>query len=278
MTNPHPVQKVLAEACERCRLGGRCAADDGAGLAGKAKQRAGLHRLQAFDVGDPGPRGLAELVGLQIEALSAGHAGAAGRHRQPVDQRQPAGVGQACVARLGQQLEGERQQRVPGQDGGPLVEGMPDCGLAAAQRVVVHGRQVVMHQRVAMHQFEREGCRHGGFAPGADNGRGLDHQERADALAGGHHGMPHGGRQPIGDTASTRGALVQHQRQLRLDVARRLRQPFFERHRHPICGRIVSIGPHLGAIGCPLAQPGGRRYSIPAARRHQHARQHSAGP
>ena len=59
------------------------------------------------------------------------------------------------VGRLvAQDLEGEGQQRVACEDGGRLVEGLVRGGLAAAQVVVVHGRKVVMHQRIAVHAFE----------------------------------------------------------------------------------------------------------------------------
>src|SRR5262249_2421453 len=39
-----------------------------------------------------------------------------------------------------------------------LVEGDMHCGPSAAQRIVVHGWQVVMHERVAMDTLERAGC------------------------------------------------------------------------------------------------------------------------
>jgi hypothetical protein len=46
----------------------------------------------------------------------------------------------------GDDVEGERQQAVAGKDRRRLVEGDMHGRLAAAQVVVVHRRQVVMHE------------------------------------------------------------------------------------------------------------------------------------
>ena len=54
-----------------------------------------------------------------------------------------------------QQVEREGQQAVAGQDRRRLVERLVGGRLAAAQIVIVHRRQVVVHQRIAMHAFER---------------------------------------------------------------------------------------------------------------------------
>ena len=64
-------------------------------------------------------------------------------------------AGSGWVLGVAQDLEGERQKGVAGQDGGRLVEGEVQGRAAAADGVVVHRRQVVMHQRVAMDAFER---------------------------------------------------------------------------------------------------------------------------
>ncbi len=72
-----------------------------------------------------------------------------------------AGSGWVCA--IAQDFEGEGEQRVAGKDGGRLVEGDMQRGAAAADGVVVHRRQVVMHQGVAMHAFERAGGGQGVF-------------------------------------------------------------------------------------------------------------------
>ena len=56
---------------------------------------------------------------------------------------------------VGDDVEGKRQQAVAGKDGGRLVEGLVHGRLAAAQIVVVHRRQVVMDERIAVDAFER---------------------------------------------------------------------------------------------------------------------------
>ena len=66
-------------------------------------------------------------------------------------------AGSAWRVRVAQDLEGEGEQGVAGQDRGRLVEGEVQGRAAAAHRVVVHRRQIVMHQRVAMDAFERAG-------------------------------------------------------------------------------------------------------------------------
>ena len=58
---------------------------------------------------------------------------------------------------FGQHLEGAGLQRVAGQDGGGFVEGLVAARLAAAQVVVVHGRQVVVHQRIGVQHFDGGG-------------------------------------------------------------------------------------------------------------------------
>ena len=53
-----------------------------------------------------------------------------------------------------QHVESKGEQPVAGQDRGRLVELLVRGGPAAAEIVVVHRRQVVMHQRVAVHELD----------------------------------------------------------------------------------------------------------------------------
>ena len=140
-------------------------------------------------------RGKAELVGLEIEALAADHAGGTASLRKPRDQLRAHGRVGMCL-RPGEHGEGQRQQRVAGQDRGPLVEGLVHGGPAAAQVVVVHGGQVVVHQRVAVHALESRGGRQRGLARHAEQTRALEHQERAQPLAAAERCMAHGCCQP----------------------------------------------------------------------------------
>ena len=95
-----------------------------------------------------------------------------------------------------QDIEGKGEEPVAGEDRGGVVEGLVDSGLAAAQVVIVHGRQVVMHQRIAMHAFER-GPRHQRLLTiDAEQACALHHQEGPEPLAGPEAGIAHGVEQP----------------------------------------------------------------------------------
>ena len=63
----------------------------------------------------------------------------------------------SAVMRVAHNLEGESEQSIAGKDRRRLVEGDMHGGPSAAQRIVVHGWQIVMHERVAMDAFERAG-------------------------------------------------------------------------------------------------------------------------
>ena len=56
---------------------------------------------------------------------------------------------------LRQQLESQRLQRIAGEQGGRFAVADVAGGLAAAQGVVIHGRHIVVHQRVNVDAFDR---------------------------------------------------------------------------------------------------------------------------
>ena len=64
---------------------------------------------------------------------------------------------------LGQNLEGEGQKRIARQHRGRLVEGLLGRGPAAAQIVVVHAGQIVMHQRIGVQGLDGGGRARGPF-------------------------------------------------------------------------------------------------------------------
>ena len=132
-----------------------------------------------------GPRRPAELVGLQVDHLTTDHARPTSRPRQLRDEPQ-LHAGLQCIVVSGEHLERQRQQRVAGQDRGPVVECFPHRRLAAPDLVVVHRREVVVHERVAMHQLQRECRRHRLRRSCPEDRRALDEQERPDALAARH--------------------------------------------------------------------------------------------
>ena len=91
--------------------------------------------------------------GFEIERLSADHAGVARRDRERQDQfGAHAGVGMARG--IAQQFERQRLQSVAGQNRAPLVIGFPNRRAAAAHLVVVHSRQIVVHQRITVDAFD----------------------------------------------------------------------------------------------------------------------------
>ena len=58
-------------------------------------------------------------------------------------------------SRRGKNIESERQQAVARQDRRRFVEGAVHRRLAAPEIVIVHPRQIVMDQRIAVNAFER---------------------------------------------------------------------------------------------------------------------------
>jgi hypothetical protein len=119
-------------------------------LAGKTDQRAGFHRLQPQNFS----RRQCPAGRLQIEHLPARHAGAAGAACQA--ERQSATHGGVGVGRwIGQDLEGKGEQRIARQDRRRFVERLVHGGPAAPYIVIVHRRQIVMHERIAMDAFDR---------------------------------------------------------------------------------------------------------------------------
>ena len=81
----------------------------------------------------------------QVYRLPARHALKTGSFRQHAAQQRLHAGGHGAVVR-GQQLKGQRLQRIAGQQCLCLTEAHMHGGLAAAQHIVVHARHVVMHQ------------------------------------------------------------------------------------------------------------------------------------
>ncbi len=179
----------LAVAHERGAAARLRAGDDGAGLDGEAQQRPGLHRLQAADGGIVERRGGS--LRLDVEHLSADHAAEAGGAGKAEAQRD-ADLGVPMGRGIGENVEGQRQQPVAGENGGRLVEGLVRRRPAAPEVVVVHRRQVVVDQRIAMHAFDGAAGAQRRPGLGAERPRGLDRQERAQPLAAAERAIAHG--------------------------------------------------------------------------------------
>ena len=131
----------------------------------------------------------------EIERLALRHAlPAAGLGQQQDQLGANGGIGMG--ARVAQDLEGQRQKGVAGQDGGRLVEGDVQGRAPAAQRVVVHRRQVVMHQRVAMDAFERAGGGKRVVFLDAEQSRRFDQKKGPQPLAAAKRRIAHGLAEP----------------------------------------------------------------------------------
>ena len=91
-----------------------------------------------------------------------------------------------------QDLEGDGEQRVAGEDRGRLAEGDMQRGAPAAQRIVVHGRQIVMDQGIAMHAFERGGGIEAAFLRHAEQAARGHEQKGPQTLAAAEGRVAHG--------------------------------------------------------------------------------------
>ena len=66
------------------------------------------------------------------------------------------------------------------------------AGLAAAQVIIVHGGQVVMHQRIGVQHFDRCGDACGAGLADTEKRGTFHHQEGAQAFAAAQGGIAHG--------------------------------------------------------------------------------------
>jgi hypothetical protein len=98
--------------------------------------------------------------------------------------------------RLAQDLERKGEQGVAGENRRCLVEGLVYGWTSAAQVVVVHGWQVVVHQRVAMDAFDGSRSIQSLLLRYTEEGSRLDDQERPKALAAAKRGIAHGFGEP----------------------------------------------------------------------------------
>ncbi len=141
----------------------------------------------------------------QVDGLTAGHAARA------------AGVGEqgdhfelALTERLaGQQFEGQCLQAVADQQRGRFVVFNVAGRPAAAQHVVVHARQVVVHQRVGVDQLDRAGDDIEFVRGGAGQFAGGEGEQRPHTLAAAECGVAHGLVQALRDHLAGRQEAAQ---------------------------------------------------------------------
>jgi hypothetical protein len=94
-------------------------------------------------------------------------------------------------SRSGEQFEGQGLQGIAGQQCIGLAELHMHRGLAAAQHVVVHARQVVVHQRIGMDQLGRAGRAQRGLGLPIRRLAGGEDQQGPQPLAAVEHRIAH---------------------------------------------------------------------------------------
>ena len=96
---------------------------------------------------------------------------------------------------LGDGLEGERLQRVAGEDGDGFAEGDVAGGMAAAQVVVIERGQIVVDERIGVEHLQRRaevGDACGQLTVTGHHARGFHAEDRAQAFAAGEDAVAHG--------------------------------------------------------------------------------------
>ncbi|MCY1450678.1 hypothetical protein D9M71_675040 [compost metagenome] len=132
----------------------------------------------------------------QVDGLAADHARRACRQCQRTDHLQAdLGVGIA-QARVEQGAERQALQPIAGEDRAGFIEFLVRSRLAATQVVVVHGRQIVVHQRIGVDQLHRAGRAIGLLGLAAQGFARSVGQQRAHPFAAVHHAVAHGFIQP----------------------------------------------------------------------------------
>ena len=92
---------------------------------------------------------------------------------------------------LGKHDEGFGEQRVAAQHGHALAIDLVAGRPAAAQVIVVHGGQIVMDERVGVHQLDRAGRGEGVGQLAAAGLGGGEAEHGPQAFAAGEHGVAH---------------------------------------------------------------------------------------
>ncbi len=128
---------------------------------------------------------------LDIEHLPAHHAGLAGGLRKARDQGHPdRGVRMGLA--IGEDLEGKGQKGIAGEDRRGLVKGLVRRRPPPAQVVIVHGREIVMDERIAVDAFQRRARPQRLLSRDIEQAGRLDQQERPQPLARAQGRVAHG--------------------------------------------------------------------------------------
>ena len=159
--------------------------DDCAGLAGETNEGAGLHALQQAH---------ATLVrrinfGRKVEGLSSRHAADTGRPGKGSDQCDLCG-GRKSRFRSCDDVERHCLERVACKYRRGLVEGAVHGRATAPQIVVIHGGQVVVDERIAVHAFQCCADAQRSRRLALEKPRAFDHEERPQSLAAAEGPVP----------------------------------------------------------------------------------------
>src|SRR5450432_1860364 len=141
--------EALAERRENRELSRGRARGGAADLDGRPEQGRRLFGVEELEGLDVGGWWLA-----QIPCLPPDHPAEAGAARQRPHSREERRRAPGAGPRLGEPPEGQRQERVTREDGRRLVEGLVVARAAATDVVVVHGRQIVVDEGVAVHELD----------------------------------------------------------------------------------------------------------------------------
>ena len=155
-----------------------CAAAKPAGDKGGLDHGCGLVEMDEIEFGRGG---IGFLLRKQVLHLAPDEVLASGRLREGGGEG-GAELGPHCVVAW-QQLEGVGEEGVAGEQGGGLVELLVRGGTTPAKVIVVHARQVVVHQRVSVDALERHSDRQGIVGGGPEGIGGRKYQHGAQTLA-----------------------------------------------------------------------------------------------
>ena len=251
----HHVQQVvrdLEEKAQAVAVSRQCGQGRIVGAGGasahatrRANQRASLRRVDDLEplavVRRPAPDG--------VEQLAADHT--TRRRREFADQRDKHVGGEIC---LGDDLERVVQQRVAGQNGRGFVGVDVERGPAATEVVVIHRRQVVMHQAERVDAFDRDGGRDARASVAAGELRGEERERRSNPLTAAQRSVRHGRSEGLRSIGAL-NRLVEAAFEVADEVGQEGRVGVDGRRSH---GPILRVGPGGGptvAYDGPMAGP-----------------------
>ena len=118
---------------------------------GCGDQAAGFVPVYVFQ---PGEGDILAALGIQVQGLSQDHAFRTGIPGQDLYQ-----VRQHSRIAVGNGFKCLRQQGITGKDRRGFGECLMGAGSAAPEIIVIHGRKIVVDQRIGVNHFQGCGCR-----------------------------------------------------------------------------------------------------------------------